>query len=58
VLDVVSKLDEVAGAMRRVERESREIWDESSEDDISASESGSVTDHTGLTDSPLSARKD
>lgn len=58
VLDVVSKLDEVAGAMRRVERESREIWDESTEDDISASESGSVTDHTGLTDSPMSARKE
>lgn len=35
VLEVVKKLDEVAGAMRRVEKESREIWNESSgsEDD-------------------------
>ncbi|KIV77698.1 hypothetical protein PV11_09481 [Exophiala sideris] len=57
VLDVVSKLDEVAGAMRRVERESREIWDESTEDDLSASETGSGTDHTGLTDSPLRTAK-
>lgn len=57
VLDVVSKLDEVAGAMRRVERESREIWDESSDEDISSSESGSVTDHTGITDSPMSVKK-
>lgn len=60
VLDVVSKLDEVAGAMRRVERESREIWDESTGDEsISDSETGgSVTDHTGLTDSPASAKKE
>jgi len=29
VLDVVSKLEEVATAMRRVEKESREIWNES-----------------------------
>lgn len=58
VLDVVSKLDEVAGAMRRVERESREIWDESSDDEISGSETGSATDRTGLTDSPEPARKD
>ncbi|KAL6243147.1 hypothetical protein RBB50_009698 [Rhinocladiella similis] len=57
VLDVVNKLDEVAGAMRRVERESREIWDESSDDDMSGSETGSVTDHTGVTDSPLTAGK-
>ncbi|KAI1614056.1 hypothetical protein EDD37DRAFT_651665 [Exophiala viscosa] len=57
VLDVVSKLDEVAGAMRRVERESREIWDESTEDDLSASETGSATDHTGMTDSPIRAAK-
>ncbi|KAJ9603460.1 hypothetical protein H2200_012238 [Cladophialophora chaetospira] len=34
VLEVVSKLDEVAGAMRRVEREAREIWDESSDEDL------------------------
>lgn len=60
VLDVVSKLDEVAGAMRRVERESREIWDESTGDeDISDSETdGSGTDHTGLTDSPISGKKE
>lgn len=58
VLDVVSKLDEVAGAMRRVERESREIWDESSDGSISATESGSVTDHTGLPDSPAPVRKE
>ncbi|KIX10064.1 uncharacterized protein Z518_01145 [Rhinocladiella mackenziei CBS 650.93] len=57
VLDVVNKLDEVAGAMRRVERESREIWDESSDESISGSEDGSATDHTGLTDSPVSVRK-
>jgi len=30
VLDVVSKLEDVANAMRRVEQESREIWDDSS----------------------------
>lgn len=30
VLDVVKKLDDVATAMRRVEKESREIWNESS----------------------------
>ena len=58
VLDVVNKLDEVAGAMRRVERESREIWDESSDGDVSGSESGSATDHTGVTDSPVPARKE
>lgn len=60
VLDVVNKLDEVAGAMRRVERESREIWDESTGDEsISDSETaGSGTDHTGLTDSPLSGKKE
>jgi hypothetical protein len=61
VLDVVNELDEVAGAMRRVERESREIWDESTEDTASGSESAGsvVTDHTatGLTDSPVSSRK-
>ncbi|KAJ4556460.1 hypothetical protein HRR78_002121 [Exophiala dermatitidis] len=57
VLEVVSKLDEVAGAMRRVERESREIWDESSDGSISGTETGSVTDNTGLTGSPVSVRK-
>lgn len=74
VVEVVSKLDEVAGAMRRVERESREIWDESSDEDdddeadgTGASEAedgdadgegGSATDRTGLTDSPVPVRKD
>ncbi|KAK5064713.1 hypothetical protein LTR84_000547 [Exophiala bonariae] len=60
VLDVVNKLDEVAGAMRRVERESREIWDESSGDeDVSDSETGgSGTDHTGLMDSPVIDKKE
>ncbi|KIX98223.1 uncharacterized protein Z520_06303 [Fonsecaea multimorphosa CBS 102226] len=64
VLDVVSKLDEVAGAMRRVERESREIWDESSEDSDDADETGGsdtegeATDRTGMTDSPVPVRKD
>ncbi|KAH0846457.1 hypothetical protein AYO21_07108 [Fonsecaea monophora] len=64
VLDVVSKLDEVAGAMRRVERESREIWDESSEDSDDANETGGsdtegeATDRTGMTDSPVPVRKD
>ncbi|EXJ72223.1 uncharacterized protein A1O5_04727 [Cladophialophora psammophila CBS 110553] len=65
VLDVVSKLDEVAGAMRRVERESREIWDESSDDSDDANETGGsdteegeATDRTGMTDSPVPMRKD
>ncbi|KIW27245.1 uncharacterized protein PV07_07001 [Cladophialophora immunda] len=64
VLDVVSKLDEVAGAMRRVERESREIWDESSEDSDDANETGGsdtegeATDRTGMTDSPVPVRKE
>ena len=68
VLEVVSKLDEVAGAMRRVERESREIWDESS-DDMGPSEDeegdaeadadgGSATERSGLTDSPEPVRKE
>jgi hypothetical protein len=72
VLEVVSKLDEVAGAMRRVERESREIWDESAEDDDDRSGSGgseteegdggedrgSVTGQSGMSDSPMSMRKE
>ena len=73
VLEVVSKLDEVAGAMRRVERESREIWDESTDEDVDEvertarseteegdadEEGGSVTEHSGLTDSPEPVRKD
>lgn len=69
VLEVVSKLDEVAGAMRRVERESREIWDESTDEDDNTvgsgteegdadGEGGSATEISGLTDSPEPVRKD
>ena len=75
VLEVVSKLDEVAGAMRRVERESREIWDESSdgvngddeggdgnrasetEEGVADGEGGDTTEQSGLTDSPVSVKK-
>ena len=39
VVDVVGSLDIVAGAMRRVEKESREIWDASEQE-----ESGSATE--------------
>lgn len=39
VVDVVGRLDVVAGAMRRVEKESREIWDASEQE-----ESGSATE--------------
>lgn len=65
VLDVVRKLDEVAGAMRRVEKESREIWNDSSgsggEDDLgdvteSAVEAGG-SDTDPLTDSPDSKKR-
>jgi septum formation topological specificity factor MinE len=41
VLDVVKKLDDVAGAMRKVERESRDIWGE--DRDGSESVTGSTT---------------
>ncbi|ETI23622.1 hypothetical protein G647_05424 [Cladophialophora carrionii CBS 160.54] len=73
VLEVVSKLDEVAGAMRRVERESREIWDESTDEEDNEDErtggseieegdadgeAGSLTERSGLTDSPVPVRKD
>jgi len=37
VLDVVAKLEEVAGAMRAVEQESRDIWSESESPDASIS---------------------
>lgn len=61
VLDVVRKLDDVAGAMRRVEMESREIWNDSS---ASGSELGdapesaveSISDTEAMTDSPDSKR--
>lgn len=42
VLDAVKKLDEVAAAMRKVEKESRDIWSE----DGDGSETGSVTGST------------
>ncbi|KAJ9660656.1 hypothetical protein H2198_002398 [Neophaeococcomyces mojaviensis] len=71
VLDVVSKLDEVANAMRRVEKESREIWNDSSgsEDmgdvtEIDASRSAGVlgesavdTDTDVLVDSPVESKR-
>lgn len=70
VLDVVRKLDEVAGAMRRVEKESREIWNDSSgsgsgsggEDDVrdvaeSAVELGGASDTDALTESPDSKKR-
>jgi hypothetical protein len=41
VVDVVKKLDEVAGAMRKVEKESRDIWSE--DGDGSESVTGSTT---------------
>ncbi|KAK5945036.1 hypothetical protein PMZ80_002239 [Knufia obscura] len=40
VVDVVKRLDEVVGAMRRVEKESREIWN--------SSESGGETEDLGV----------
>ena len=50
VLDVVAKLEEVANAMRQVEKESREIWSE-------GEGSGSVTESaTDATDSPQTNR--
>ena len=50
VLDVVAKLEEVANAMRQVEKESKEIWSE-------GESSGSVTESaTEATDSPLTNR--
>lgn len=67
VLDVVKKLDEVAGAMRRVEKESREIWNSSSgsgeEDDLGevtdspVRVKGDVSDTDVLTDSPGSKKR-
>jgi cation diffusion facilitator CzcD-associated flavoprotein CzcO len=50
VLDVVAKLEEVANAMRQVEKESKEIW---SEGESSGSVSGSATE---ATESPLTNR--
>lgn len=50
VLDVVAKLEDVANAMRQVEKESKEIWSE-------GESSGSGTESaTEATDSPLTNR--
>lgn len=68
VLEVVQRLDEVAGAMRRVERESREIWNDddsalsAGEADLISTESGGIpetpTDASAsvMADSPVSFR--
>jgi hypothetical protein len=54
VLDIVAKLEEVATAMRRVEKESKEIW---SEGESSGSLMGSATGSaTEATDSPSTNR--
>jgi len=58
VLDVVNKLDDVAAAMRRVERESRELWNESSDESSSTSGHSVDTHASGTTDSPVEARGD
>jgi septum formation topological specificity factor MinE len=50
VLNIVAKLEEVATAMRQVEKESKEIW---SEGESSGSVTGSATE---ATDSPLTNR--
>jgi septum formation topological specificity factor MinE len=50
VLDVVAKLEEVANAMRQVEKESKEIW---SEGESSGSPHESATE---ATESPLTSR--
>lgn len=50
VLDVVAKLEEVANAMRQVEKESKEIW---SEGESSGSAAGSATE---ATESPATNR--
>lgn len=51
VLDVVKKLDDVVGAMRRVEKESREIWNSS--DDSGSEDLADVTE----TDESIKPRK-
>ena len=68
VLDVVVRLDEVASAMRRVERESREIWNDddsalsAGDAELTGTESGDFvetpTDASAsvLADSPMSHR--
>jgi len=53
VLNIVTKLEEVASAMRQMEKESKEIW---SEGESSGSVTGSATEATEATDSPLTSR--
>ena len=56
VVDVVGKLDVVAAAMRRVERESREIWDASEQDESGSATEDSVVGaaNTGTEDGEIS----
>lgn len=59
VLDVVGRLDEVANAMRRVEKESREIWesDDGLEGAGSGDGEGTDTDASAMADSPVEAKE-
>ncbi len=58
VLDVVGRLDEVASAMRRVEKESREIWESSDGDDgdddemVSGEDEVTDTEESAMANSP------
>ena len=54
VLDVVGRLDEVASAMRRVEKESREIWESSDNDDVESGDDRGTDTDSPLVDSPES----
>jgi hypothetical protein len=64
VLEVVQRLDEVADAMRRVEREAREIWidGDSGDGELTGTESGDLAETpteaslSVLGDSPMSQR--
>jgi hypothetical protein len=68
VLEVVQRLDEVAAAMRRVERESREIWNDNEsalsggDTELAGTESGDLADTptdvnpTVISGSPVSYR--
>ena len=56
VLDVVKRLEVVAGALRQVEKESREIWSDS-EDEVSQNGEGSVDGaHSGAEGTPGHSR--
>lgn len=48
VVDIVKRLDEVVGAMRRVEKESREIWNSSDSGNGSGSGSGNDSEDLGV----------